>query len=67
MKQLGEITGWHIEKLLADPQALGAASEAWKVQAGFRRVLAEGCIKEEIEKEVSWLQNILTEILNQHT
>jgi hypothetical protein len=50
---VGEITSWHIEKLLTDLQVLRAASEAWKVQAESRRVLAEACIEEEIEKEVS--------------
>ena len=61
-----EVTGWQIQALQADPQALEAAKHAWQIQAQERPWLGDSCLAEDLAREATWIQESLTITLNQH-
>ena len=62
-----EVTGWQIQALQANPQALEAAKHTWQIQAQERSWLGDSCLAEDLAREATWIQKSLTIILNQHT
>ena len=61
-----EVTGWDIEGLLADLDALEAASKDWKSNGEGRPALTDGCVQSDVAEEAAWIQATLTEVINQH-
>jgi hypothetical protein len=59
-----EVTGWQIQALQADPQALDNARQSW--QANARAQLNDTCSADELTCEAIWIQETLTAVLNQH-
>ena len=60
------ITGWQIQGLLADSEALGKATQAWKDLTACRSLLSDSSTEGDIAMEAIWIQDTLTEVLNQH-
>jgi hypothetical protein len=62
----GEITGWDIDKLKQDPEALEKAEEEWQYLALYRPIIGYHSREEDLENEATWIEESLTRILNQH-
>ncbi|KAL2005213.1 hypothetical protein VTN00DRAFT_2423 [Thermoascus crustaceus] len=60
------ITGWQIQALQAEKEALEKAAQAWKDLADNRPPLTDNCLERDIAEEAIWIQDSLTAILNQH-
>jgi hypothetical protein len=60
------ITGWQIQGLLADSEAIGKATQAWKELTACRSMLLDSCTEGDIATEAIWIQDNLTEVLNQY-
>ena len=65
-KTRAAISGWSINNLLEDNKSLKAAQHDWKEINGNHQLLDLLCTKEELDKEVSWFEEKLTELLNKH-
>src|SRR5271156_5828740 len=62
----GEITGWDIDKLKQDPEALKKAKEEWQYLALNRPIIGCNSREEDLENEATWIEESLTRVLNQH-
>ena len=48
-----EVTGWQIQALQANPQALEAAKHTWQIQAQERSWLGDSCLAEDLAREAT--------------
>ena len=62
----GQITGWNIQNLINDNKGLQAAKLDWTEHTGNRPILDVSCNQQELDKEVEWVEALLTQILNTH-
>src|SRR5699024_8586358 len=60
------ITGWQIQTLRANAQALGEAKADWQARTESRPCLGDSCSSEDLAGEAIWIQEALTAVLNQH-
>ena len=58
------MTGWSIKKLLGDDKLLEAAQSNWKRLNKNHQLLDLLCTEQELDKEVEWFQEKLSELLN---
>ena len=65
-KQKGEITGWNINMLKQDPEALEKAKEEYLSRAIYRPLINHNNRQEDLENEAAWLEEILTKTLDKH-
>ena len=63
----GGITGWDIQGLINDKNSLQAAKSEWMEQTKNRPTLDNSCTRQELDKEVKWVETLLTHILNAHS
>ena len=61
-----EVTGWQIQTLQANPQALEEAKGDWQTRTQSRPYLEDSCSSEDLAGEAIWIQEALTAVLNQH-
>ena len=61
-----EVTGWQIQALQADPQALEYAKQCWEANAEQRTPLDDTCSLVDVAEEAAWIQETLSMVLNQH-
>jgi hypothetical protein len=61
-----EVTGWQIQALQADSQALEEAKEMWQAEAERRELLNDACSSADVEEEAIWVQETLTAVLDRH-
>ncbi|ODM15199.1 hypothetical protein SI65_09438 [Aspergillus cristatus] len=61
-----DVTGWQIQTLQANPQALEEAKEEWQMRIQSRPYLGDFCSSEDLAGEAVWIQEALTAVLNQH-
>ena len=59
-------SGWSIKNLLEDDKLLEAAQSDWKRFNKDHQLLDLLCTKHELDKEVKWFEEKLTELLNKH-
>lgn len=59
-----EATGWQLQALQADREALEKATQAWKELAASNPPLTDACSEEDIEREASRIQESMTAVLN---
>ena len=62
----GRITGWDIEGLTSDERGLEAAKLDWTKQTQNRPILEGSSTQQDLDKEVEWVELLLTDILNTH-
>lgn len=62
----GEITGWQIEALQANEEALKLASAAWASEAAGHLSLSDQCTEEDLAREADWVHDTLTSVLDRH-
>ncbi|OJJ85453.1 uncharacterized protein ASPGLDRAFT_1353543 [Aspergillus glaucus CBS 516.65] len=60
------VTGWQIQALQANPQALEESKWDWQTRAQSRPYLGETCSAEDLAGEAIWIQEALTTVLNRH-
>jgi ribonuclease HI len=60
------ITGWKIQALQDNPEALDKAKQAWEALAYDRPALTDACTKEDVDEEALWIENSLTMVLSRH-
>ena len=60
------MSGWNIKNLLEDKKKLKAAQSDWVKLNANHQLLDLLCTKQELDKEVEWFQETLTELLNKH-
>ena len=60
------MTGWSIKNLLEDDKLHKVAQSDWKRLNENHQLLDLLCTKQELDKEVEWFQEKLTELLNTH-
>jgi ribonuclease HI len=60
------VTGWQIQALQADSQALEYAKRMWQANAERRGLLDDACSVTEVEGEAVWIQETLTAVLDQY-
>ena len=61
-----DVTGWQIQTLQANPQALEEAKGDWQTRTESRPCLGDSCSSEDLAGEATWIQEALTAVLNQH-
>ncbi|KAL2011871.1 hypothetical protein VTN00DRAFT_4589 [Thermoascus crustaceus] len=61
-----EVTGWHIQGLLEDAETLNKAVQAWQALAAHRQLLSDACVEADVAEKAVWIQEFLTQILNEH-
>ncbi|EED18393.1 reverse transcriptase, putative [Talaromyces stipitatus ATCC 10500] len=61
-----EVTGWQIEALLGNKEALQEAKDTWNELAKTQPILTDTTSTEEVEREAEWIERTLTEVLNKH-
>ena len=61
-----DVTGWQIQALQADLQALEGAKGDWQTRTQSRPCLGDSCSSEDLAGEAIWIQEALTAVLNQH-
>ncbi|ODM15132.1 hypothetical protein SI65_09371 [Aspergillus cristatus] len=61
-----DVTGWQIQMLQANPQALEEAKGDWQARTESRPCLGDSCLSEDLAGEAIWIQEALTAVLNQH-
>ncbi|QKX53974.1 uncharacterized protein TRUGW13939_01054 [Talaromyces rugulosus] len=62
----GEITGWQIEALQVNEEALKLATAAWASEAVGHPPLSDQCTEEDLAREANWVQDTLTSVLDRH-
>jgi hypothetical protein len=60
----GEITGWDIDSLTQDPDALKKAEEYWHHLALDRPKINYNSPEDHLDKEATWIEDTLTRVLN---
>ena len=60
------VTGWQIQTLQANTQALEEAKQDWQTRAQSQPYLGDTCSAEDLAGEAIWIQETLTAVLNQH-
>ena len=60
------VTGWQIQTLQANAQALEEAKQDWQTRAQSQPYLGDTCSAEDLAGEAIWIQETLTAVLNQH-
>ncbi|ODM18159.1 hypothetical protein SI65_06030 [Aspergillus cristatus] len=60
------VTGWQIQTLQANPQALEEAKGDWQARTESRPCLGNSCSSEDLAGEAIWIQEALTAVLNRH-
>ena len=60
------MTRWSIKNLLEDDKLYKVAQSDWKRLNENHQLLDLLCTKQELDKEVEWFQEKLTELLNTH-
>ena len=63
----GEIIGWDIQGLMKDEKSLQAAQREWMRHTQNRSILNDSCTCQELDKEVKWIEALLTQIINTHS
>ena len=61
-----DVTGWQIQTLQANPQALEEAKGDWQTRTQPRPCLGDSCSSEDLAGEAIWIQEALTAVLDQH-
>ena len=61
-----EVTGWQMQALQADSEAPEEAKKMWQTKAKQRALLGDPCSVADVEEEAVWMQETLTEVLDQH-
>lgn len=61
-----DVTGWQIQALQANTQALEEAKQGWQKRAQSRPCLGDTCSTEDLAGEAIWIREALTAVLNQH-
>ena len=61
-----EVTGWQIQALQADSQALEEAQEMWQAEAERRELLNDACSSADVEEQAIWVQETLTAVLDRY-
>ncbi|ODM14623.1 hypothetical protein SI65_09968 [Aspergillus cristatus] len=61
-----DVTGWQIQTLQANPQALEEAKGDWQARTESRPCLGDSCSSEDLAGEAIWIQEALTAVLNRH-
>ncbi|KAL2012110.1 hypothetical protein VTN00DRAFT_4828 [Thermoascus crustaceus] len=56
-----EVTGWHIQGLLEDAEALNKAVQAWQALAEHQRLLSDTCVEADVAEKAIWIQESLTQ------
>jgi ribonuclease HI len=59
-----EVTGWQIDALQANEDALKQATAAWASEAADHPPLSDDCTEADLAKEADWVQDTLTSILD---
>jgi hypothetical protein len=65
-KKKGEITGWNIDELKQDSKILEKAKEEYSFLVLHRSIIDYNSQKEDLENEVTWIEESLTKILNKY-
>jgi hypothetical protein len=65
-KQKGEITGWNIDRLKEDPEALEKVKEEYLSRAIYRPKIDYNSQQEDLENEAAWLEKALIETLDKY-
>ena len=63
----GAITGWDIQDFIQDERGLKAAQNDWIAHTQDRPILSDSCSKQDLDEEVEWMEDLLTQILNTHS
>jgi hypothetical protein len=64
MEDSRAITGWQIQGLLANSEALGKATQMWKDLTAYRSLLLDSCTEKDVAIEAVCIQDTLIEVLN---
>lgn len=62
-----DITGWQIQALQANTQALEETKRDWQTRAQSRPCLGDMGLREDLAGEAVWIREALTAVLDQHT
>ena len=59
-----QVTGWDIQGLINDEKNLETAKLDWTKQTQNRPILDSSYTQQDLDKEVEWVETLLTDILN---